>query len=87
MGGNALVQFGTELALPMPFKGDWTRQVRPVIFAEGGQVFDTKCNIDNNVYGKKGMMINGQSISDVKKYCEDNYGFDLGNLRYSVVWV
>nr|WP_223857294.1 outer membrane protein assembly factor BamA [Acinetobacter seifertii] len=84
VGGNALVQFGTELALPMPFKGDWTRQVRPVIFAEGGQVFDTKCNIDNNVYGKKGMMINGQSISDVKKYCEDNYGFDLGNLRYSV---
>lgn len=31
VGGNALVQFGTELALPMPFKGDWTRQVRPVI--------------------------------------------------------
>ncbi len=26
-----LVQFGTELALPLPFKGDWTRQVRPVI--------------------------------------------------------
>lgn len=84
VGGNALVQFGTELALPMPFKGDWTRQVRPVLFAEGGQVFDTKCNINNTVYGKKGMIINGQSISDVKKYCEDNYGFDLGNLRYSV---
>ncbi|NUF83457.1 outer membrane protein assembly factor BamA [Acinetobacter seifertii] len=84
VGGNALVQFGTELALPMPFKGDWTRQVRPVLFAEGGQVFDTKCNINNSVYGSKGMTINGQSISDVKKYCEDNYGFDLGNLRYSV---
>lgn len=68
----------------MPFKGDWTRQVRPVIFAEGGQVFDTKCNINNSVYGDKGMMINGQTITDVKKYCEDNYGFDLGNLRYSV---
>ena len=25
----------------MPFKGDWADQVRPVIFAEGGQVFDT----------------------------------------------
>ncbi|MFV5424582.1 outer membrane protein assembly factor BamA, partial [Acinetobacter baumannii] len=84
VGGNALVQFGTELVLPMPFKGDWTRQVRPVLFAEGGQVFDTKCNIDNTVYGDKGMKINGQTITDVRKYCEDNYGFDLGNLRYSV---
>ncbi|KCY92034.1 surface antigen family protein, partial [Acinetobacter baumannii 25691_8] len=25
-----------------------------------------------------------QTITDVRKYCEDNYGFDLGNLRYSV---
>ncbi|MDR2061385.1 MAG: outer membrane protein assembly factor BamA, partial [Acinetobacter sp.] len=33
VGGNALVQFGTELALPLPFKGDWARQVRPVLFA------------------------------------------------------
>jgi hypothetical protein len=31
VGGNALIQFGTELALPLPFKGDWTRQVRPVL--------------------------------------------------------
>ncbi|WP_201531227.1 outer membrane protein assembly factor BamA [Psychrobacter sp. LFX-11D] len=41
VGGNALVSFGTELILPMPFKGDWADQVRPVLFAEGGQVFDT----------------------------------------------
>ena len=41
VGGNALVNFGAELILPMPFKGDWADQVRPVIFAEGGQVFDT----------------------------------------------
>ncbi|TXD98254.1 outer membrane protein assembly factor BamA [Psychrobacter frigidicola] len=41
VGGNALVSFGSELILPMPFKGDWADQVRPVIFAEGGQVFDT----------------------------------------------
>ena len=45
VGGNALIQFGTELALPLPFKGDWTRQVRPVIFAEGAQVFDTQCDV------------------------------------------
>ncbi|WP_224970777.1 outer membrane protein assembly factor BamA [Acinetobacter oleivorans] len=79
VGGNALVQFGTELALPLPFKGDWTRQVRPVLFAEGGQVFDTKCDV-----GSYSMIMNGQQIADVKKYCEDNYGFDLGNMRYSV---
>ena len=41
VGGNALVNFGAELILPMPFKGDWADQVRPVLFAEGGQVFDT----------------------------------------------
>ncbi|MFP3366607.1 BamA/TamA family outer membrane protein, partial [Pseudoalteromonas sp. SIMBA_148] len=40
-GGNALATFGAELILPMPFKGDWADQVRPVLFAEGGQVFDT----------------------------------------------
>ena len=28
----------------MPFKGDWTRQVRPVIFAEGAQVFEMLSN-------------------------------------------
>jgi outer membrane protein insertion porin family len=27
VGGNALIQFGTELALPLPFKGDWTRRI------------------------------------------------------------
>lgn len=70
VGGNALVQFGSELALPLPFKGDWTRQVRPVVFAEGAQVFDTQCDIS--------------SSADLRKYCKDNYGFDFGEMRYSV---
>ncbi|WP_179995452.1 outer membrane protein assembly factor BamA [Acinetobacter sp. YH16053] len=70
VGGNALVQFGTELALPVPFKGDWTRQVRPVVFAEGAQVFDTQCDVS--------------SSADLRKYCKDNYGFDFGEMRYSV---
>ncbi len=48
VGGNALATFGTELILPMPFKGDWADQVRPVIFAEGGQVFDTSGKEDRN---------------------------------------
>ncbi len=41
IGGNALAQVGTELILPMPFKGDWATQIRPVLFLEGAQVFDT----------------------------------------------
>ncbi|QHH95158.1 outer membrane protein assembly factor BamA [Acinetobacter proteolyticus] len=78
VGGNALVQFGTELAIPLPFKGDWTRQVRPVLFAEGAQVFDTKCDVPTGT-----MKMNNSNI-DIKQYCKDNYGFDLGNMRYSV---
>ncbi|MCJ8160665.1 outer membrane protein assembly factor BamA [Acinetobacter zhairhuonensis] len=70
VGGNALVQFGTELALPLPFKGDWTRQVRPVLFAEGAQVFDTQCDVF--------------ATDAAKQTCKDKYGFDLGNMRYSV---
>ncbi len=41
VGGNALATFGAELILPMPFKGDWAQQIRPALFVEGGQVFDT----------------------------------------------
>ena len=76
--GNALVQFGTELALPLPFKGDWTRQVRPVLFAEGAQVFDTQCNVPNG-----DILVDGTAV-DIKQYCKDNYKFDMNNMRYSV---
>ena len=41
VGGNALASFGAELILPLPFKGDWVEQVRPVVFVEGGQVYET----------------------------------------------
>ena len=78
VGGNALVQFGTELVLPVPFKGDWARQVRPVLFAEGAQVFDTQCDVSND-----NIFVNGSSVSG-KQYCKDNFGFDAGNMRYSV---
>ncbi|MFW1754972.1 outer membrane protein assembly factor BamA [Acinetobacter wanghuae] len=70
VGGNTLVQFGTELVLPVPFKGDWARQVRPVLFAEGAQVFDTQCDV--------------QYSADARQYCKDNNGFDFSNMRYSV---
>ncbi len=79
VGGNALIQFGTELVLPVPFKGDWARQVRPVVFAEGAQVFDTQCS---SVSGN--LNLDTTTTVDAKKYCKDNYGFDAGNMRYSV---
>lgn len=56
IGGNALAQVGTELILPMPFKADWASQIRPVLFVEGAQVFDTTgkesetINIDGTDY-------------------------------------
>jgi outer membrane protein insertion porin family len=82
VGGNALVQFGAELALPLPFKGDWTRQVRPVLFAEGAQVFDTQCDIPTGtLYLSGGGSDKG---TDAKAYCKDNFGFDMNNMRYSV---
>lgn len=80
VGGNALIQFGSELVLPMPFKGDWTRQVRPVLFAEGAQVFDTTCDVPSGT-----LYLGSQNATvDAKKYCKDNYGFDMENMRYSV---
>ncbi len=40
-GGNGMITGGLELVLPIPYAGDWARQVRPVLFFEGGQVFNT----------------------------------------------
>ncbi|HRB57107.1 MAG TPA: outer membrane protein assembly factor BamA [Acinetobacter johnsonii] len=82
VGGNALIQFGTELALPLPFKGDWTRQVRPVLFAEGAQVFDTQCDVPSGQLYMTGSKTDAGV--DAKQYCKDNFGFELDNMRYSV---
>jgi outer membrane protein insertion porin family len=78
VGGNALVTFGSELILPMPFKGDWADQVRPVLFAEGGQVFDTsdkedRTFIDPNT-GDPAVNADG---SEIKLLTQDN------NFRFS----
>ncbi len=72
IGGNALVSFGTELILPMPFKGDWADQVRPVLFAEGGQVFDTTDKEDRNFVNP----VNGET-TDTPLLTQDN------DLRFS----
>ncbi len=81
VGGNAMITFGTELALPLPIKGDWARQIRPVIFAEGGQVFDTQCKD-----GSTELYVNGSTNPPInaKQFCKDNFGFDASNFRYSV---
>ncbi|WP_201609563.1 outer membrane protein assembly factor BamA [Psychrobacter immobilis] len=77
IGGNALVSFGTELILPMPFKGDWADQVRPVIFAEGGQVFDTTDKEDRNFIDPNGKPTINPDGSSVKLLTQDN------SLRFS----
>lgn len=41
-GGNLLVEAGAEIIFPLPFVQD-DRQFRPVIFVEGGNVFNTRC--------------------------------------------
>ena len=70
------------MALPLPFKGDWTRQVRPVIFAEGAQVFDTQCDVPSGQLYMTGSKTDAGV--DAKQYCKDNFGFELDNMRYSV---
>lgn len=42
VGGNLLVQAGTEIIFPLPFVED-QYQVRPVIFFDVGNVFNTDC--------------------------------------------
>jgi outer membrane protein insertion porin family len=41
-GGNLLVEAGAELIFPMPFLQD-ARSVRPVLFLDAGNVFNTNC--------------------------------------------
>lgn len=62
IGGNALAQVGTELILPMPFKGDWANQIRPVLFVEGAQVFDTESKDKETITlnGNKYALTNGK---------------------------
>ena len=41
-GGNMLIEFGADIIFPLPFVED-SRQFRPVIFADAGNVFQTDC--------------------------------------------
>ncbi|PKH79970.1 outer membrane protein assembly factor BamA [Psychrobacter sp. 4Bb] len=78
IGGNALATFGAELILPMPFKGDWADQVRPVLFAEGGQVFDTSDKEDRTfINPNTGDPALNDDGSEIKLLTQDN------DFRYS----
>lgn len=65
VGGNALAQLGAELILPMPFKGDWADQIRPALFIEGAQVFDTTNKYDRTLNGKTAKLLN-QKDNDMR---------------------
>ena len=41
-GGNVLIEFGTELILPIPFIKD-TRSMQLAAFVDAGNVFSTSC--------------------------------------------
>lgn len=74
VGGNALVNFGAELILPVPAKGDWANQVRPVIFFDAGQVYDTS-NLKKEAIN---LDVAGSNISSPLTYIETD-----DELRYS----
>ena len=65
IGGNALVQLGAELIFPLPFKGDWTSKVRPSLFIEGAQVYDTE-NLDSRTFENTGVPLS--IASDEPRY-------------------
>lgn len=66
IGGNALAQVGTELILPMPFKADWASQIRPVLFVEGAQVYDTTGK------DKETIQVNGKNYGILNAAYNDN---------------
>ena len=74
VGGNALVNFGAELILPVPAKGDWANQVRPVIFFDAGQVYDTS-NLKKEAIN---LDVAGSNVSSPLTYIETD-----DELRYS----
>ena len=87
VGGNALANFGAELILPLPFKGDWVDQVRPVIFIEGGQVFDTtgmdKETIDLTQYGDSAATATSYPLLEQDK--EFRYSAGVGATWYTPI--
>ncbi len=84
VGGNALATFGAELILPMPFKGDWVDQVRPVIFFDAGQVFDTT-DLDSETINLPELGISNSNLTYIEQDKELRYSVGAGVTWYTPI--
>lgn len=82
IGGNALVTFGAELILPVPFKGDWANQVRPVIFFDAGQVYDTS-KLDNETVNV--LDVSNNNLTYIQQDSELRYSVGAGVTWYTPI--
>lgn len=89
VGGNALANFGAELILPLPFKGDWVEQVRPALFVEGAQVFETSDLkdkvVDVELATKLGLPSSAVGESLIKNDKNLRYSAGIGTTWYTPI--
>lgn len=84
VGGNALATLGAELILPMPFKGDWADQVRPVIFLDAGQVFDTT-KLDSETVNVPELGLRDDTLSYIQQDKSIRYSAGIGATWYTPI--
>ncbi|UYZ89996.1 outer membrane protein assembly factor BamA [Moraxella bovis] len=84
VGGNALATFGAELILPVPFKGDWADQVRPVLFFDAGQVFDTT-KLDKELVNLPAVGVSNNNLTYIEQDKELRYSVGAGVTWYTPI--
>lgn len=84
VGGNALAAFGAELILPVPFKGDWANQVRPVLFFDAGQAFSTT-NFDSEKIKLTQIGVVNDELTYIKQDKELRYSVGAGVTWYTPI--
>lgn len=84
IGGNAIATFGAELILPVPFKGDWTEQVRPALFFDAGQVFNTT-KMDSETIDLPTLGISDSTLTYVQQDKEMRYSVGFGTTWYTPI--
>lgn len=84
IGGNALATFGAELILPVPFKGDWAQQVRPVLFFDAGQVYDTS-GFDKKTIDIPELGLTHNALTYVEQDKELRYSVGVGTTWYTPI--
>lgn len=82
IGGNAMASIGAELIMPVPFKGDWATQMRPALFIEGAQVWDTT-NKDKQTFLPKRIAPNNNAPAAVLLEQDKKPRFSAG---VGVIW-